>query len=239
MLLGFSSGYFKKEADLFARLDYYLSLGCSAVELNLSVEELYLLQDFIKLKDYLAGFKYFSVHGPAGKFRYSSTGRSKEIMDLLAKVVELTHPTCVVIHCDVVDDVKVIKSYGWPIALENMDKNKSNGKTAAEIEDWFRLLPKAKMVLDLNHIFTNDPDMILASKMWNKFKDRIVHFHLSGYIDESRIHAPLSYPFSNSDKIVPSLPTSSLPIILEPYVALMSNDELKQEYEFILNHNTA
>ena len=114
----------------------------------------------------------------------------------------------VVFHPDVVEDWRLIRESGLPVSVENMDRNKSFGKTAHEVaaiveNNDFRL------VLDVNHAYTNDPSLELAAEFRRLLGNRISHVHLSGF---QSLHEPLFR--TDQPEIVRAVPPE-VPIILE------------------------
>ncbi len=206
MVLGFTSGR-------ISNLKYYLRVGCTAIELNVGT-----IEGLEKLNTL---FDYVSIHAPTGPFDYLQ-------LDALVKIVK---PKVVVLHPDNIINPRLVNELGWPLALENMDWRKSTGKTVEQLEKWFDIFPQAKMVLDLNHVFTNTADMSLASSLWQKFSDRVAHFHLSGFSGENKPHDFLFK--TGQDKIIAALPVKYLPIILEPDISDLSPENIQREYQYV------
>ena len=135
----------------------------------------------------------------------------------------------IVVHPDTVVDWEVFLQYAdLPISIENMDDQKNFWKT---IEDIASILEKYDfgLTLDVQHCFTNDPSMQLAKDFHEKFSDRIVEYHLSGY-DPEKLHYTLFK--TEQDIIIDHVLLKDKPIILE---SCMENyDEGKMELEYVL-----
>jgi uncharacterized protein (UPF0276 family) len=85
-----------------------------------------------------------------------------------------------------------------------------------------------KMVLDLNHCYTNDPTMKLAADIYKEFKDIIKHCHLSGIQDHNNPHSPL-YRLQ-IEIIVNAVPSPDLPIIIESGFEDLEDARKEAEY---------
>ena len=234
--LGFPSGYFSNLEQLLGRLALFKELGCPIVELHLDDMERVelILQHLSKVTAALASFDLVSLHASNERFCFDSSGRTPEILKKLDEIVSLIRPWIVVVHPDLIDDPAVLTERTWPIGLENMDWRKLTGRFADELDYWFKQLPEAAMVLDVNHVYTNDRTMALAHTLWDRFHDRIRHIHISGFIDGQNPHVP--FYSSDCDVIIESLPTRDLPMILELEIGMskLSPADIKQEYEYVL-----
>lgn len=109
-----------------------------------------------------------------------------------------------------------------------MDRDKSIGKTTNSLANILNG-KDFKIVLDINHCYTNDKTMKLARKFYKNFKNKIYEIHLSGYIS---LHEPLFK--TRQIKILKAIPDNKLPIIIES--ECKSLDEVKKEYHYIKNY---
>src|SRR3989344_6218727 len=212
MLIGFTSGKFDSEDELIERIEDCKSLGCNVMEIGFHIPERFgLIKNINRLKTALSEFKAVSVHGPS-RMKFDNSKETKEVIKKLDYFVSSINPHIVIIHADLVDNPQVLIETGWPIGIENSDWRKNFGKNPNDMAGVLEKIPSAYMVYDLNHVYTNDRTMALAEGFWPRFKDKIRHVHLSGFIDEKNYHSPLYR--SNCDVIIESLPILNVPIIL-------------------------
>src|SRR3989338_3793281 len=235
MLLGFPTGHITAVTQLIERAALYKTLGCKTIELGIyTLQELQLIEDNIdQVVTALSEFAVISVHAPVKDFRYDSSPYSHEFCGRVNRIIGKLKPHIVVVHPQLIDDVNVLASYDWPLGIENMDWRKTTGRFPTELNPWFKRFPKAKMVLDLNHVYTQDRTMALAKDLWDTFHDRIQHIHLSGFIDGQQPHVP--FYKSSCDRILESLPTLALPMILEIGIAHTSENDVRREYDYVLS----
>jgi sugar phosphate isomerase/epimerase len=99
-----------------------------------------------------------------------------------------------------------------------MDRRKNCGRTAAELEQVFDLLPDAKLCFDIGHARQLDASMAEAYLILTKFPDRLVQLHVSE-VDTQSHHSTMSYAaelaFSEVVRFIPK----NTPLILESRVA--------------------
>ena len=112
-----------------------------------------------------------------------------------------------------------------------MDKEKQKYKTAEELMKFFKMKPDWKLVLDLNHCYTNDKTMKLADDMIAGFKNRIAEIHLSGHAE---LHDPLFQTKQNF--ILDYCNKLDVPILIESVVDDV--DDIKKVSDYIKNYLT-
>ena len=83
-----------------------------------------------------------------------------------------------------------------------------------------------KLVLDVNHCFTNDATFALTRDFYQRLGDRIVQIHLSGF---QTLHEPLF--LTRQKEIVYNIENSTVPIIIE---SILAPADLEREREYIL-----
>jgi hypothetical protein len=161
------------------------SHACPAVELSaLRENELPGLMEALSDLD-LDRYRYVSVHAPS-RLR---TVKETEVARLLRPCIERRWP--VVLHPDAIGDHGCWEDFGDLLCLENMDKRKPAGRTAAELEVHFERLPHASLCLDFGHARQIDPTLGIARQILEAFGDRLVQLHLSE-LDAASRHVPLS-----------------------------------------------
>lgn len=121
----------------------------------------------------LSGYDYVSVHAPS-KFETLS---EKDAARLLEPCIKRNWP--VILHPDAIQDVASWKRFGSLLCIENMDKRRRIGRTAAELATWFEVFPKASLCLDLGHARQVDPTLSIAHEIVTLFGDRLRQIHLS------------------------------------------------------------
>ncbi|MDP1629560.1 MAG: hypothetical protein Q8L57_02985 [bacterium] len=226
--IGFStSDFYKSEIDLFECLGIIRGLGCRALEIGfLRLNELY-SEDSKKLTaDNLGGFEYVSLHAP--KFDYADNNETRKIFEKISKINVLRKLDAVVFHPDNVADFSIFDKTDFPVAFENMDNRKKHYRAPDEIIPLFDINNDFKLVLDLNHVCSNDPSMALATEFYRKFKSRITHIHLSGY---AGYHEPLFQ--TKQLEIIRAVKNLDTPIIIESTVF---PKDAKTEYDYILRN---
>ncbi|MFH1427773.1 MAG: hypothetical protein ABIG60_04585 [Patescibacteria group bacterium] len=231
MLLGFSTGAFHKFIQPFSNEAILLSkkLGCKVIELSgVSPEKINLLKNINKID--LHSFKYISLHS-LGLMKYKNNNKTKLMLDIIQEAHNRLNFNCVNIHSDLIEDWTVFKKYSFPIAIENMDLMKKSGKTPRSFK---KILAneKIKLVLDLNHCYTNDKSMKLAEEFYHNFKEQICEIHLSGFKDKNNLHVPLFK--TNQIKILKAIPDKNMPIIIESECENII--EAEKEYNYIKNY---
>lgn len=230
-LLGFAiAGY--TEIDYFNKFELVKKIGCQTIEIHLhDIDSMYLFKNLRKLKRVLADFKKISLHAPAQKELYINSRLSIKNLDQLDRLINLLEPHIVVIHPDSITTPSLITKRVWPLGLENMDWRKKTGRFVHELEDIFDVFPQSAMVLDLNHTYTLDPSMALAKDLWDRFEDKIRHFHISAFKGEGNYHEPFSQ--SDCNIILQTLPTMRYPLIIEVFISRLTDSEIEKEYVYV------
>lgn len=185
-VVGCSTGYMVDvRGDWNALVERAAETSSSAVELSALSE-----QELPGLLDYIAGaprlpFNFISVHGPSKDRRMAD----RELVDQLGRLPAWV--TAVVLHPDTMWDPAAYAPLGRRLVIENMDSRKDAGQTAEQLAPLFRLLPQARLCLDLAHAKAVDPSMDAAEELLTMFATRLSHVHLSS-LDAGRSHIPLT-----------------------------------------------
>ncbi|MEX0712573.1 MAG: hypothetical protein WD278_09500, partial [Pirellulales bacterium] len=117
--------------------------------------------------------------------------------------------------------------FGDLLCIENKDKRKPVGRTAAELKWYFDRLPLARLCFDIGHARQIDPTMCEAELILRTFGDRIRQIHLSLVTSSSR-HEPLNLESILAYQRVAHLLPKEAPIILETPVSV---DRIPSEIE--------
>src|ERR1035441_3092199 len=169
--IGFSTG-------AVAKADYRTALGAlrrshvrivelSALrrwELPLLIADLQHLQ--------LDEFEFVSFHAPS---RFEAADEASVVHDL-DRVAAAGIP--IAVHPDVIFNSERWKPFGPLLFIENMDKRKPTGRTAADLAALFRVFPAARMCLDLGHARQVDPTMLEARLILEQHQDRLAQVHI-------------------------------------------------------------
>lgn len=206
-LLGFSTGSLAKN-DVARALEMLKPHELLAVELSsLREYELRPLLDSLPHLE-LAGYTHISLHAPS---------KLKDMTE--SEVVELLLPQgqagrLIILHPDVVGTPDIWRPLGSALCIENMDKRKPIGRTAAELGEVFERLPEARLCLDLAHARQIDPSGVETRRILTAHGERLAEIHLSE-VNSACGHEPLNYLAIESYRRVAAMIPESVPIILE------------------------
>lgn len=164
MVIGFSTGSLAL-GNVRLGLQMVEGHATTAVELSaLREAELAPLIESLDELD-LSRFSYISLHAPSKLTLLSED----EAVSSLSSVAERGWP--IVVHPDAIHDFAAWHRLGKSLCLENMDKRKTTGRTAAELEVYFANLPDATLCFDLGHARQIDPTMCEADAILCRFGD--------------------------------------------------------------------
>jgi hypothetical protein len=210
--LGFSTGAFHNFLNPVSRetIDICLSFKLDAIEIScMRAEDIEQLRGLYEegLSPY---FSHISLHAPTRKIKYGDNSVCLSVLEKIWEAHLHLDFNAVIIHPDLVEDFSVFKDCPLPIAFENMDCRKIFGRNPEDFEFIFNLID-SKLVLDLNHCYTNDISLELARKFKQDFNDRICEYHLSGY---KQYHELLHV--TRQSQLIGAIPEKgTVPIIIE------------------------
>lgn len=208
--VGFSSGAVAY-GDFMSALASLRDSGFECVELSaLRVSELAPLIAALPHID-LGGYSYVSVHAP------SMFDREEEawVAEMLYAGVPEAWP--IVVHPDTIHDFKHWIGFGNRLAVENMDRRKPIGRTAAELQDIFNLLPDASLCFDVGHARQCDASMTEAFLILSKFAGRLAQVHISE-VNSASQHDPISHGAKLAFQRIACMIPERIPIIIESRV---------------------
>ncbi len=226
--LGFSHGVLFRLMEVYSAqaIQIYKDLSSSAIEICCNkAEDVDKLETLIPL---VQDFKHRSIHLPCHN-RYANNAQTRELLDKLGDFYFAVKARLALVHPDLVDDWEVFKDFPLNWAVENMDNRKNVFKVPADFISFFDSHPDWQFVLDLNHVFSNDPTMQLARDFIAVLKHRIVELHLSGY---QGYHEPLFQ--TQQTEILKHCQGFDVPIIIESAFDRVTDTGL--EYQYILNN---
>lgn len=229
MLLGFSTGALARYMDTKQALHVIKKIGCQAIELGFvrkqRVEDGWM--EAITKED-LEDFKYVSLHAP--KMYYGDNEETRNIFNQIEQINKLRSLDLVVFHPDNVVNIEVFKKVSFPIGFENMDSQKPFGKTVDDLEKILNNDSSFGLVLDTNHIKSNDPSMKTVNEFYSRLGNKIAQYHISG-LGSDFPHIPL---FQTQEvDILKAVRDLSKPIICE---SRLIPDNIRREKEFIENY---
>ena len=209
MQIGFSTG--SLALDDFRRGVKIANNGrVKAIELSaLRENELDPLISWLEsLQADLAPFEYVSFHAPS---RIKSLSE-QELVKRLQKIAD--KDWSIIVHPDLIHDVALWKKLGKAVCIENMDRRKETGRTAAQLRRVFDKLPEATFCFDIGHARQVDPTMQEAESMLQSFGDRLRQVHMS-YVNSQSVHERLNFESVMAFRRVSDLIKDSIPVILE------------------------
>ena len=209
MKIGFSTGSIALD-NVQRGLDVATNRRTTAVELSaLREAELDpLLQSLDRLQGNLQSFEYISFHAPSKRERMTEA----EFVGKLQQVAN--RGWAIIVHPDLIDDFSLWRKLGRAVCIENMDKRKKIGRTAAQLQTIFDKLPEATFCFDIGHARQVDPTMQEAESFLRVFKDRIRQVHMSSVNSQSR-HERLNFESIQAFQRVAHRLNPSVPVILE------------------------
>lgn len=225
--IGFSHGDFYKVMDKYAKevFDVYAEAGSEIIEIHPNkIDEIDKLKSIIP---FIEKYPYKSIHLPTN-IKYQNNIETKKVLDAIANFYKAIGANLILVHPDLVEDWDVFDGYPFVWAIENMDNRKQNYKNLPDLKELFKRKKDWKMVLDLNHCYSNDASMKLAQDFIDEFQDRIAEIHLSGYVE---YHEPLFK--TKQIEIMEFCKKLNVPIIIES--TFDSIDEAKKEMEYVKN----
>jgi hypothetical protein len=209
--IGFSTG-------ALARADFKLALhlleGKPVDSIELSALR---SQELPALLNAIAGlpltpYRYVAIHAPSQFLENDEN----EIAELLRKFVPPNWP--IVLHPDTIFDFAAWRPFGAQLAIENMDRRKSIGRTAEELSIIFAKLPEARFCFDIGHARQFDTTMTEAYRILKSFANRMCQVHVSE-VNSSSQHDPLSYASKLAFMQVAGLISEGIPLIVESRVS--------------------
>ena len=209
MKIGFSTGSIALD-NVRRGLQVATHRRAKAVELSaLREDELDpLLESLDRLEDDLKPFEYVSFHAPS-KRTHLSEG---EFVERLRKVAD--RGWAIIVHPDVIEDFTLWRSLGRAVCIENMDKRKAIGRTAAQLWTIFEKLPEATFCFDIGHARQVDPTMQEAETFLRCFRNRLRQVHMS-YVNSQSRHERLNFESIRAFQRVAHWLNEATPIILE------------------------
>lgn len=232
-LLGHSTGvYYKQQLAFKEKIKRIAAVQQDVLEINIARHSY--LDEVLELEFGLVKkFTYRSLHVPTD-LSYPNAFINGNYDKLLA-IAKNLHIQTAVFHPDTVTDFAALmdkfKNSNFVIAFENNDVNKAWGQTVSDMQKVFSLAPKAKFVLDLNHLVTNKMDASDVKEFHNYFRDRLAHYHLSGFIPDNIHCTILEAPKRQQEFLLQSV-IADKPVVLEGFSGRMES-LISKEHELL------
>jgi hypothetical protein len=223
--IGFSHGVLHRLIEVYSReaFDIYKSYSKDVLEFCLiKNQEIHKTKNIIPLADDIA---IKSIHAPADII-YRNDADTTRLLDELASYYKELNAELIVVHPDRVEDWTVFDVHPLNWAIENMDNLKPAYKSVEDLEAFFETRPEWKLVLDLNHCFSNDKTMKLAEDFIARLGHRLAEAHLSGY---AGYHEPLFQ--TKQDIILEYCKKLEVPIVIES--AFNDINDIGKEFDYI------
>jgi hypothetical protein len=208
--------------------------GIDSIELSaLRLHEVEPLVRAIPTMD-LDRYSYISFHAPS-----SFTAQEEvPLVEVLERLVPKDWP--IVLHPDTIHDASLWRALGGRVAIENMDRRKSTGRTARELRSSFDLLPDARFCFDIGHARQCDTSMAESYRILEAYSSQLAQLHVSE-VNSASQHDPITYATKLGFQSITHLIPSHVPLIIESRV---SAGEISKEVEAVLEslplvHQTA
>jgi hypothetical protein len=211
-VIGFSTGSLAF-GDFRLGLQMVQGKPAAAIELSaLRDSELVPLVEALGQLD-LSQFRYVSFHAPSSFHILNEA----VVVSHLRSVAERRWP--IIVHPDVIRRFDLWAEFGDLTCIENMDKRKWTGRTAAELAVIFDKLPNASLCFDIGHARQVDPSMCEADLILRQHGSRLKQLHLSD-VNTDSAHEPLSMEAVLAFQRIARLIPEDVPVILETPVAI-------------------
>lgn len=169
---------------------FFFEGGAEAIELYFSAPEdfnAFVLDE--KTLEAVQKFSFISIHAPSRGVRYGANPETEKIISGLKNICTSLPVNGIVIHPEIIDDFAPLIDSGLPFLLENIYKKGAFGSTP---EDFIVLKGKCNFgfILDLQHVYENDPLMEKAREFIMIMGERLRCLHVSGQF-EGQGHTPV------------------------------------------------
>ncbi|MFA6098802.1 MAG: hypothetical protein WCV50_03440 [Patescibacteria group bacterium] len=230
MIFGFSTGDLHDYMEPKQAIAEFKKIGCRAVELGFVRKERIEAGELAAItEEDLAGFDYVSLHAP--RMDYADNQETFKIFQAISETHKLRPLDVVVIHPDNVIDIDIFDDLPFPVGFENMDKAKNFGKKPEDLSKLLTLNTLFRFILDVNHIWDNDPTMKLAADFIKEFSERLSEIHISG-LDSENVHYPLFK--TRQTEIIKAAKGLDVPFICEsglaPQELALEKDYIEKEF---------
>jgi hypothetical protein len=198
--------------------------GIDSIELSaLRLHEVEPLLRAIPSMD-LDRYAYVSFHAPSS----FAPAEEAPLVEALGCLVPKDWP--IVLHPDTIHDASLWRALGDRVAIENMDRRKSTGRTVQELRSNFDLLPDARFCFDIGHARQCDTSMTGSYRILEAFSSRLAQLHVSE-VNSASQHDPITYATKLGFQLIAPLIPGHIPLIVESRV---SPSEISKEIDAVL-----
>lgn len=198
--------------------------GIDSIELSaLRIHEVEPLVQAIPTMD-LSRYSYVSFHAPSS----FAAREEANLVEMLERLVP--KDWLIVLHPDTIHDASLWRALGARVAIENMDRRKSTGRTAQELRSNFDLLPDARFCFDIGHARQCDTSMAESYRILEGYGSRLAQLHVSE-VNSASQHDPITYATKLGFQSIAHLIPAPVPLIIESRV---SQDEIRKEINTVL-----
>jgi hypothetical protein len=214
--IGFSTGALARN-DFDRALLELAPKPVDSVELSaLRFPELRILLESIPRLQ-LERYRYISLHAPS----HFEIGEEEVAIAMLQDLAPPLWP--IVIHPDSIRLHDRWMGFGSRLAVENMDRRKSTGRSAQELVQVFARLPDASLCFDIGHARQFDTTMTEAYMILKLFAGRLCQLHVSE-VNSASQHERLSFSAIRAFEQVADLVPDNIPLIIESRVSPLEID---------------
>jgi hypothetical protein len=231
--IGFSTGALARE-DFRLALHELEGKPVDSIELSaLRYAELPTLLESLK-ELHLNSYLYVAIHAPSQFNQVEEV----EVVKLLRILAPANWP--IIVHPDTIHNFALWRTFDSQIAIENMDRRKSTGRTAEELQVIFEKLPEARLCFDIGHARQFDTTMTEAYRILKLYATKLCQVHVSE-VNSASQHDPISFASILAFSQVANLISETIPLIIESRVPPTEIDSeiLKLRQAFPLQALTA
>jgi hypothetical protein len=236
--VGFSTGcFYNIREDIYSKEIFTILSKTNSNSIEILVTDFSQIDSLLNINpQWLKSFSHISIHAPV-KNLYEDNNETREALYKLKEAKDIFNARLIVIHPDLVKEAAIFKEHpSLPLAVENMDKSKSFGQKPLDLELYIKDY-NFKFLLDLQHIFVNDPSLELCDDFLDIYLDDLEEIHISGF-GKVRNHSLLYITKQNQliKKLKQVILRKNVPIIIESVIDNEKDLELELEYlsEFLL-----
>jgi hypothetical protein len=156
-------------------------------------------------------YSYISFHAPSS----FPAEQEAPLIAMLTRFLPEEWP--IVLHPDTIHDASLWRVLGNRVAIENMDRRKSTGRTAEELRPIFNLLPDARHCFDVGHARQCDTSMAESYRILEAYGSRLTQLHVSE-VNSASQHDPITYATKLGFQSIAHLIPAHIPLIIESRV---------------------
>jgi hypothetical protein len=169
-------------------------------------------------------YSYVAFHAPSS----FAAQEEANLVETLERLVPKDWP--IVLHPDTIHEASLWRALGARVAIENMDRRKSTGRTAQELRSNFDLLPDARFCFDIGHARQCDTSMTESYRILEAYGSKLTQLHVSE-VNSASQHDPITYATKLGFQSIAHLIPAHIPLIVESRV---SPSDISKEIDAVL-----